>query len=132
MEPESESPAETRPEERQDEVWDKPPDLQWVLMNEHGLRAGWSLVVFALLYRMIYMVLGMIALGIDPGLAKAEFTASIALVGELVPLLALVCAGLLVARMEQRSILDYNLRGPRRVRRFGGGLRWVWDLDLWR
>lgn len=122
MEPESESPAETGPEEQPDAVWDKPPDLQWVLMNEHGLRAGWSLVVFALLYRMIYMVLGMIALGIDPGLAKAEFTASIALVGELVPLLALVCAGLLVARMEQRTILDYNLRGPRRVRRFAVGM----------
>jgi membrane protease YdiL (CAAX protease family) len=96
--------------------------IEWALIGDRGLRAGWVLFLLALLYRVFSTILGTIAVGFDPGLAKADFSPIPALIAEAVPLLALMGAMLLVARLEQRNLISYNLDGPRRLVHFLQGL----------
>jgi hypothetical protein len=93
-------------------------DLYWVLAGDDGLRAGWSLAIFALLYRLFSGVAGLVAVEVFPEITKFDFSPSFALIGELVPLVALIFAAAMVARMEHRGMRDYNLIGPRPAARF--------------
>ncbi|MGA3346235.1 MAG: type II CAAX endopeptidase family protein [Terracidiphilus sp.] len=97
-------------------------DLHWVLAGSQGLRAGWSLLIFALLYRLFTPIVGTMVVTLDPAITKFDLSPIFALISELIPLLALVGAVSLVAIMEHRRILDYNLTGPRPVVHFFGGL----------
>jgi len=97
-------------------------DLHWALVGTQGLRAGWSLLIFVLLYRMFNLFLGTIAIQIDPEIARSDFSPGMALIGELIPLLALLAAVAFMARIESRNLLDYNLTGPQRTRHFFSGL----------
>ncbi len=96
--------------------------LHWVFAGSQGLRAGWSIVILALLFRLFSLALGTIAIGLDPALTKAAFSPGTALIAELISLLALLGAGQFVARIEHRSIPAYNLTGPRRIPHFFSGL----------
>jgi hypothetical protein len=97
-------------------------DLYWVLVGSGGLRLGWSVLLFAALYRFFALLLGTTAFVFDPALANFDSSPSMALIGELIPLLAMLAAVALVARMGHRKIIDYNLTGPRRVPYFLHGL----------
>jgi membrane protease YdiL (CAAX protease family) len=96
--------------------------LEWVFIGSQGLRAGWSVLIAVALYRLFTPVLGTIAVGFYPALASSDFSPAAALFQELVPLLSMVAAGILLARIEHRKILDYNLNGPRRPLHFVAGL----------
>jgi hypothetical protein len=96
-------------------------DLYWFFAGSQGLRAGWSLAIFAILYRLFSGIAGMVAIGIFPAILKFDFSPRYALIGELVPLLALVGAMVVLARIEHRGVLDYNLAGPRPATRFFEG-----------
>jgi uncharacterized protein len=100
----------------------KPRGMQWVFIGRHGLRAGWSVLIAVIIYRLLSPILGTVAVGLYPGLENFDFTPTAAFFQELVPLLAMVAAGFVVSRIEQRSILDYNLKGPRPPLRFISGL----------
>jgi hypothetical protein len=97
-------------------------DLYWVLAGSQGLRAGWSLLIFAVLYRLFSRIAGTVVIEFFPAITKFDFSPTFALIGELIPLLALVGAVALVAIIEHRGILDYNLTGPRPAVHFFGGL----------
>jgi hypothetical protein len=97
-------------------------DLYWVLAGNQGLRAGWSLLIFAVLYRLFSRIAGTVVIELFPAITKFDFSPTFALIGELIPLLALVVAAALVAIIEHRSIFDYNLTGPRPALHFFGGL----------
>jgi membrane protease YdiL (CAAX protease family) len=97
-------------------------DLHWALVGSQGLRAGWSVLIFVLLYRLFNLFLGSIAVQIDPAIARSDFSPTMALIGELIPLLALLAAAAFVARIESRNLLAYNLTGPRRTRHFFSGM----------
>jgi membrane protease YdiL (CAAX protease family) len=97
-------------------------DPAWYFVGPQGLRAGWSVLIFYLLYRIFRSVLGTLAVSIDPGLTGLVFSPGMALIEELVPFLAILAAVAIVARIERRSILNYNLTGPRPVFHFLTGL----------
>jgi uncharacterized protein len=105
-----------------------PPDphdyhgLRWVFIGSEGLRAGWSILVAYTLYRLFSPILGTVAIELDPAIARFDFSPVVVLIGELVPLLSMLAACALVALLERRRILDYNLTGPRRFVHFLGGL----------
>jgi uncharacterized protein len=105
-----------------------PPDpldyrgLRWVFLGGEGLRAGWSVLIFYVLYKLFVPILGTVAVVLDPAAAKFEFSPTVVLISELVPLLAILAAAALVALIERRNILDYNLTGPRRTLHFFSGL----------
>lgn len=102
-----------------------PPDrdLQWLLFGPQGLRAGWSVAIFASSVYLLVRIVGNVFATFHLVDGKSGFSAKSTIFGELVWFLGMVSAAWIVARIERRrSILDYNLRGPGRVSRFFSGL----------
>ncbi len=96
--------------------------LRWIFIGGHGLRAGWSVPIFAAVFILL-------SIGVDAALLKAHllskeaaFGPRAAFFGELGSFVAMLGAAAVVALIERRRILDYNLAGPRRLRNFFFGL----------
>ena len=64
-----------------------PNELDWLLDSKGGLRAGWVIAIFILLYRLFHLVFGTFAVTLYPALARSGYSPSAALVSELVLLL---------------------------------------------
>jgi membrane protease YdiL (CAAX protease family) len=95
--------------------------LKWVFVGPAGLRAGWSVLIFFPLIFLLANGFGFLFLKlhlIDKG---TSFNPRQQLFSELFQVLALVTAAAIMAVVERRSILDYNLRGARRISHFVGG-----------
>jgi hypothetical protein len=90
-------------------------------MGDQGLRAGWSVLIAVALYQLFSLVLGTIAVVVYPAITKFDFSPKTAIIGELIPLLAMLAAGAFLAMIEHRSILDYHLRDARPALHFFGG-----------
>jgi membrane protease YdiL (CAAX protease family) len=116
---ESDLAAETAPEGR------PAHDLRWVFLGEQGLRAGWSIALFLVLSVLFIAVLGASAQAIAKNLHHQPKTGSLTplagLIGESILVLAILGAGALMAKLEGRRLLDYNLTGPRRLLHFASG-----------
>lgn len=96
--------------------------IRWVFIGPQGLRAGWSVALFILLFILISRIAGFAFKRAQLVGGKDDFTAQAALFGELVAFIGMVAAAWIVALIERRGILDYNLRGPKRIVRFATGL----------
>ena len=94
--------------------------LKWVFIGPHGLRSGWSALIFLVLLVSFASGFGFLFFRLHL-ITKGGFTPSNAFFSELFQVLALVAAAAVVALIERRSILDYNLRGPRRTVHFFSG-----------
>jgi hypothetical protein len=99
----------------------EPRDLFWILAGNHGLRVGWSVLFFWIVYRFSLLVLGNVAVGFYSSLPNNDYSLQTMFLGEVISLLALVGAVAFVAQIEHRRILDYNLTGPHRARNFSSG-----------
>ena len=96
--------------------------LRWAFFGPHGLRTGWSVPLFTLLMILFSALVGMAfskAHLIGP---RNSFTPNSALFAELAPFLGMIGAITIVAFIERRRILDYNLTGPHPLARFISGL----------
>jgi uncharacterized protein len=103
--------------------------VQRTFLGSQGLRAGWSVLIFVLLSGfpghagLFNYVVGTAFYYLHLFGKGDGFTASIALLEELSVLLPLIAAAALVAWIERRrSLLAYNLTGPRRLPHFLSGL----------
>lgn len=96
--------------------------LKWIFMGPHGLRAGWSTGIFLALTILFMAGLGFLFAALHLVRVGGGFTPRTAFFNELFQLLAIIAAAAIVALIERRSILDYNLRGPSRVKHFFSGL----------
>src|ERR1700733_2773753 len=97
-------------------------DVHWALLGLHGLRAGWSAILFVSLYYLLTPVLDTIAVTIDPALEDPVFSPFRVLITEFIPFLILVILGLFMARIEHRRLVDYNLTDARPMQHFLVGL----------
>lgn len=95
--------------------------LKWIFIGPQGLRAGWSALIFLVLFVAFGSGFGFLFFRLHL-VSRGAFTPSSAFFGELFQVLALVAAAAVVAVIERRSILDYNLRGPRRTVHFFSGI----------
>jgi membrane protease YdiL (CAAX protease family) len=100
----------------------EPESLSWVFSGSQGLRAGWSVLLFVLLFSIFSAAAGFVVFHLHLVGKKEDFTATGAFFGELVAVLAMAGAAALVARIEGRGILDFYLTGPRRFLHFLSGL----------
>jgi uncharacterized protein len=95
-------------------------DLKWIFIGPTGLRAGWSVLIFIPLLIGFMAGLGFVFASLHL-VSKGAFTPKTAIFSELFQVIALVAAAAIVALIERRTILDYNLRGTRPVVRFLSG-----------
>jgi hypothetical protein len=100
----------------------KPRGIEWVFFGDDGFRVGWRIAAFALLLKMLFYVVGFIFGTLHMTGGSSEVSAWDALISEFAGFLSLAIAVAVMAKVEERSILDYNLRGARRIAHFGGGL----------
>ena len=98
--------------------------LMWILLGNQGLRSGWSVVLFLLLFGLFVAGVGFVFSNLHLLDERSHFTASSTLFGDLIPLLAMVGAAAIVALVERRrgNLLSFNLMGPHRARHFIEGL----------
>jgi membrane protease YdiL (CAAX protease family) len=99
--------------------------LRWVFIGPQGLRAGWSAAIFFILCALFAITLGTVATTIArhiPHVKSSGFTPTTAIIGETILFFAMLAAVALVALMERRSIMDYNLSGPRPLVHFLSGI----------
>jgi hypothetical protein len=95
--------------------------LTWVFAGPAGLRAGWSIAFAYCLFRLFRLIVGTIFATAGLIDERTGFTAGSVAILELIPFLAMIGAGLLIALFEQRRIFDYNLAGPRPASHFFSG-----------
>jgi uncharacterized protein len=105
-----------------------PPNLfQTIIFGPQGLRAGWSIALFFAFFAVFsigfayggeYLVRTVLHRSLD---IKGEMTPFVGIIDEGLGFLALLCAAAIVARIERRRILDYNLTGPSPFSRFFSG-----------
>lgn len=98
------------------------PDFSRIFIGNQGLRAGWSVLIAVILYRIFAIFLGTAAVAAYPAIADMDFSPARSIIEESIPLLAMLAAGMFVARAEHRKIQDYNLTGARRPLHFISGL----------
>jgi uncharacterized protein len=95
-----------------------------ILLGPQGLRAGWSVLLFILLFLIFCGIVGAIFYGLKLVDANENFTAKTEIFNELNPFLGMLAAAAVVALIERRrgNLLAYNLTGPRRAGHFFQGL----------
>ena len=96
--------------------------LRWIFIGPEGLRAGWSVFVFFLLFVALSMVIDRALFYFHLIDLEDQFAPRTAFFAEAGGLLALVIAVAIVGLIEGRRIPDYNLTGPRRTQNFFFGL----------
>jgi hypothetical protein len=96
--------------------------VEWVFFGEDGLRVGWRIAMFALLMKVLFRAAGLVVGMLHGTGGSGQVSASDAFLSELAAFVTVVVAVAVMARIEERRILDYNLRGTNRLSHFGGGL----------
>jgi uncharacterized protein len=89
-----------------------------VFVGPQGLRAGWSILLFYLIYYTLRIVIDTVFFTAGLVGDTIDGSASSVLIAELIPLLSLVGAAAAMALLEGRRLLSYNLSGPHRARHF--------------
>lgn len=96
-------------------------DVSGVFAGEHGLRAGWSVALFVGLYYLLLAVVDEIVLSVYPRLAEGPLSPMHVLLGEALPFVVIFSTMLFMARVEHRSLWEYNLASAHWLRRFAAG-----------
>jgi uncharacterized protein len=95
--------------------------LKWIFIGPDGMRAGWSALIFVSLLVLFIGIFGFIFLKLRLIAGTNKLTPHQQFFSELFQMLGLFSAVALMALIEGRNILDYNLRGSRRVLHFVSG-----------
>jgi len=109
------------PEPQAPEPWENRA-LRWVFLGCQGLRSGWSVLIFVVLFALFAASVGYTFLHFHLISKKNDFTAPSAFWGEMISFLAMLGAAALVALIERRrNLLVFNLTGPRPAMNFLSG-----------
>ena len=103
----------------------EPGTAVWVFIGNQGLRAGWSVIIFLALAFLFVIPMGLLGSLIADRvlhLQRGVYTPVTGILQELVVLLPVLAAAAVMALIERRRFLDYNLTGPRSERRFIEGI----------
>jgi uncharacterized protein len=101
---------------------EKTDRVEWFFIGSHGLRAGWSILLFAAVFYGFRLFIGTFLFTAGLVGERGADSASAMLAGELAAFLALAGALAFSGLVEGRSILAYNLDGPHRVRNLISGV----------
>ena len=104
-------------------VPDTPITGHWIFVGPQGLRAGWSILVFAALC-VILIVVGGFLVGPFLHMGRDGISPLTGLLLELTQLIPVVIATAVMALLERRSVLFYGFGGSGRAVRFISGIVW--------
>jgi len=96
--------------------------LRWILIGSHGLRAGWSALLFIVLFTTLNLAIDLAMFHLHLISSVEEPAPVPVFFAEAGSLLALLIAVVTVGLIEGRRILAYNLTGQRRRQHFFFGL----------
>jgi membrane protease YdiL (CAAX protease family) len=100
-------------------------DLNWVLLGDQGLRAGWSIFLF-LFFTIIFVIAlgGLITVAATQlfHLKENGFTPGAVILDRTIAVCSILGAAFLLARIEHRRLGDFYLSGPSRLPHFLSGL----------
>ncbi len=99
----------------------EPNTFDSIFVGSEGLRAGWSILLFYSMYYLFRMVAGTIFYTAGWIGDTVDSSASSVLIVELIPFLSLLASGTIMALLEGRRIMSYNLASPRGSLRFISG-----------
>jgi membrane protease YdiL (CAAX protease family) len=115
--------------------------LRWVFVGENGIRAGWGVLLFALIFIALGRFVGFAVHHLfhpkhmDPA---APLTPRLGVLSEGLSTLCVFLATAVMARIERRGALSYGYEGTARAARFVFGLVWgfvaisLLVLTLWK
>jgi membrane protease YdiL (CAAX protease family) len=113
--------------------------LRWVFMGADGLRAGWGVLLFIVLYVVFLLITGRL---LRPFLREARnltvLSIRLGLISEFAQFLPCILATAIMAFIERRSVLAYGYQGTAKAVRFFSGLAWgfialsAFVLTLWK
>ncbi len=106
-----------------------PTDLQRIFIGKEGLRAGWGLLLFILLFVASLACVDAVLYALHPAGAELKPVAEIPAAPWMLFHYAATCLVLLLltwimSKIERRPNSDYGLGGPGKARRFFAGLIW--------
>jgi len=103
---------------------DPPGDIRRIFLGPNGLRAGWSVLLFALFWFILSNVAGFLLYPLLPGSADAPVAPASSALLETMQFLPVLGATFLLSRIERKPLLAYGYQGRARVLRFVSGLAW--------
>ena len=95
-----------------------------IFVGSHGLRVGWSALLFVAIYQIVHMVLTAVLghfYSLEP---EGPIPVTPALLQESFELLAIFLATWVMARIEKRPVLSYGYTGEHRLVRLLSGMIW--------
>jgi hypothetical protein len=106
----------------------RPSTIRWVLFGDEGLRAGWSILLFAALFAAITHLGSAITnnLHLPTHRVNADHTMSSLdiLLHEAIPLFAVGLASWIMSKVERRPVGVYGLGGTHKLNHLVAGLAW--------
>jgi hypothetical protein len=99
-------------------------NLRWVFLGSAGIRAGWSIAIFAAIVALEVFTLNSAAraLHLHRLTGQGEIPPLVTLAFEAVFIVTVAIPTFVMSRIEGRSFLAYGYSGPRRLSRFLWGL----------
>jgi CAAX protease family protein len=105
-----------------------PSTLRNIFFGDEGLRAGWSILLFAALFGAFMVVAHLIAVKIHPPTHNASSQNTMPFhfmfLNEAIPLIGVCLVTWIMSKVERRPIGVYGLGGSSKVRHFIAGLAW--------
>lgn len=96
----------------------------WVFFGPNGLRAGWSILVFAVVCFIFIMFCGSLVGRVVPFKSDFPMKPLDGMLMELSQLVPVIIATCLMAFLERRPVLFYGFQGSARIVRFASGIVW--------
>jgi uncharacterized protein len=99
--------------------------VRWVFMGDEGIRAGWGVLLFVLLYLVFVLLLGWVFRAPLRETRQATvMPLRLAMILEFVQFLPSILATAIMAFIERRPLLAYGFQGKAKAVRFVYGVVW--------
>ncbi len=99
---------------------------RWIFIGPHGIRAGWSMLIFAaVIVGLVFALRLILRLFVHKHAQMAgPMTPALGMLGEGIQILLVLAATFVMSRIEHKSVLAYGYQGQARAVRFFSGLVW--------
>jgi uncharacterized protein len=121
----------------------QPSKLRKIFVGKDGLRAGWSLLIFIVLFAILAFCANRLGRKLYPPSAQGpkpgtELTPAFGFIAESIPFAIVVFVSWIMSKIERRPTSVYGFGGGRKFARFRAGLTWgvtclsILVLTLWK